>query len=88
MWKRVAIAAMVAAKVANFAGGAYAGVYAAKGDKYRRPDGVVEIVAKVKGISGDSAETRVCMRAQGAKGCVWRKVGDMTGEWLVYGGQE
>jgi hypothetical protein len=53
--------------VANFAGGAYAGVYAAKGDKYRRPDGVVETVAKVKGISGDSAETRVCMRAQGAR---------------------
>ncbi|WP_029084961.1 hypothetical protein [Bradyrhizobium sp. th.b2] len=65
---------------------AHAGDWPQVGDKFRRTDGTVMTVAKIK-TRDDVDQSRVCLRQAPAGACVWSKVGDLKGDWVTYGGE-
>jgi hypothetical protein len=66
---------------------ASAGYYPMVGDQFKSDSGQLLTVVKRK-LRPDVDDTLVCMREAATQSCVWRKVGDLRGDWITYQGEQ
>ena len=79
---------IIAAAVLAFASSAvHAGAWPEIDDLFRLDNGTLLIVTKVK-VHGDVDNSSVCLRQKGnpSQSCVWNKIGDLKGNWIIYEG--